>query len=106
MTSVEDLDLLPAITSMNDLIQRYPKNKHVLFLTAEWLYAQQDYDRSRGMMEKILALDPDFAPVLNILGYSYIETGNPDPRKAVASLERYVQLLPSDPNPEDSLGRV
>jgi tetratricopeptide (TPR) repeat protein len=106
MTSVEDRDLLPAITSMNDLIQRYPKNKHVLFLTAEWLYAQQDYDRSRGMMEKILALDPDFAPVLNTLGYSYIETGDPNPLKAIASLERYVQLLPSDPNPEDSLGRV
>ncbi|GAC1627996.1 MAG: hypothetical protein PVS2B2_09380 [Candidatus Acidiferrum sp.] len=106
MTSVEDGDLLPAITSMNDLIQRYPNDKHVLFLTAGWLYAQQDYDRSRAMMEKILALDPDFAPVLNTLGYSYIETGAPDPLKAVASLERYAQLLPSDPNPEDSLGRV
>lgn len=106
MTSIEDGDLLPAITSMNDLIQRYPDNKHVLFLTAGWLYAQQDYDRSRGMMEKILALDPDFAPVLNTLGYSYIETGDPNPVKAIAALERYAQLLPSDPNPEDSLGRV
>jgi Tfp pilus assembly protein PilF len=106
MTSVEDGDLLPAITSMNDLVQRYPENKHVLFLTAGWLYLQQDYDRSRGMMEKILALDPNFAPVLNTLGYSYIETGFPDPAKAVAALERYAQLLPSDPNPEDSLGRV
>jgi tetratricopeptide (TPR) repeat protein len=106
MTSVEDRDLLPAITSMNDLIQRYPKNKHVLFLTAEWLYAQQDYDRSRSMMEKIIADDPDFAPVLNILAYSYIETGDPNPAKAITTLERYAQLLPSDPNPENSLGRV
>lgn len=106
MTSVEDGDLLPAITSMNDLIQRYPKNEHVLFLTAEWLYAQQDYDRSRIMMEKILSDDPEFAPVLNTLGYSYIEAGDPNPAKAVAALQRYAELLPSHPNPEDSLGRV
>ncbi|HXM99473.1 MAG TPA: hypothetical protein VN982_13445 [Candidatus Dormibacteraeota bacterium] len=106
MTSVEDGDLLPAITRMNDLLHRYPDNKHVLFLTAGWLYVQQDYDRSRGMMERVLAMDPNFAPVLNTLGYSYIETGVPNPAKAVAALERYAQLLPSDPNPEDSLGRV
>ncbi|HZV59439.1 MAG TPA: hypothetical protein VFF42_03810, partial [Candidatus Eremiobacteraceae bacterium] len=106
MTSVEDGDLLPAITSMNDLLHRYPNNKHVLFLTAGWLYAQQDYDRSREMMEKVFAMDPNFAPVLNTLGYSYIETGVPSPAKAVAALERYAELLPSDPNPEDSLGRV
>jgi hypothetical protein len=36
---------------MNDLLKRYPKNKHVLYLTSEWLFLQQDFDRSQKMME-------------------------------------------------------
>ena len=34
MTSIQDRNLVPAIASMNDLLKRYPKNKHVLYLTS------------------------------------------------------------------------
>jgi tetratricopeptide (TPR) repeat protein len=58
------------------------------------------------MFEQVLQLDPNFPPALNMLGYSYIETGDPDPAKAIASLKRYAELQPGAPNPEDSLGEV
>ncbi|HWZ98771.1 MAG TPA: hypothetical protein VN025_13525 [Candidatus Dormibacteraeota bacterium] len=106
MTSVEDENLLPAIASMNDLLEKYPNDPHVLYLTSEWLYFQQDYDRSRAMMEKILTIDPSNAPACNMLGYSYVETGTPDPVKAIAYLKKYAELQPHQPNPEDSLGEV
>lgn len=106
MTSVEDENLLPAIASMNDLLAKFPNDKHVLYLTSEWLYFQQDYDRSRSMMEKILTIDPNFPPALNMLGYSWVETGNPDPAKAISYLKRYAAVQPAQPNPEDSLGEV
>lgn len=106
MTSIQDGDLLPAIMTMNDLLKRYPKDEHVLYLTSEWLYFQQDYDRARQMMETTLQIDPNFPPPLNMLGYAYLETGNPDPAKAIAALKRYVELQPGQPNPEDSLGKV
>jgi tetratricopeptide (TPR) repeat protein len=106
MTSIQERNLLPAIASMNDLLKRYPKNKHVLYLTSEWLYTQQDFDRSQKMMESLRQIDPNYAPVLNMLGYSYIESGNPDPVKAVAALKHYAEVEPSSPNPEDSLGEV
>jgi tetratricopeptide (TPR) repeat protein len=106
MTSVEDDNLLPAIASMNDLLAKYPNDPHVLYLTSEWLYFQQDYDRSRTMMEKILTIDPDNAPACNMLGYSYVETGTPDPVKAINYLKKYAELQPHQPNPEDSLGEV
>lgn len=83
MTSIQDRDLLPAIVNMNELLKRYPKDKHVLYLTAEWLFLQQDDDRARSMMEAALQIDPDFPAVLNRLGYVYIQTGNPDPAKAI-----------------------
>jgi tetratricopeptide (TPR) repeat protein len=106
MTSISDRDLLPAISAMNDLLQRYPTNKHVLYILADWLYSQQDYDRSRQMLETVHQLDPDFPPALNLLGYAYIQTGTPDPAKAIASLQRYAEVLPNSPNPQDSLGEV
>src|SRR6267154_779184 len=106
MTSISDRDLLPAITAMNDLLKRYPDNKHVLYIIADWLYFQQDYERSRQMLETVRHLDPDFPPALNLLGYSYIQTGTPDLEKAVASVQRYAEVQPKSPNPQDSLGEI
>ena len=106
MTSIQDHNLLPAISSMNDLLKRYPKNKHVLYLISEWLFAQQDFDRSQKMMETLLQIDPGFPPVLNMLGYSYIQSAHPDPAKAVATLKRYIAADPSSPNTEVSMGEV
>jgi tetratricopeptide (TPR) repeat protein len=106
MTGIQDRDLLPAIMTMNDLLERFPKDKHILYLASEWLYFQQDYERARQMMESVHQLDPNFSPVLNRLGYAYIGTGDPNPAKAVAYLERYAQLQPGSPDPEDSLGEV
>lgn len=106
MTSIQDRNLLPAIASMNDLLKRYPKDKHVLYLTSGWLYSQQDYERSQKMLETVLGLDPNFPPVLNMLGYAYIEDGHPDPVKAVSMMRRYVDVQPTLPNPQDSLAEV
>jgi tetratricopeptide (TPR) repeat protein len=106
MTSLSDGDMLPAISAMNDLLKRYPQNKHVLYIVADWLYNQQDYDRARQMLESVQRLDPDFPPALNLLGYAYLQTGTPNPEKAIAFLQRYAEVLPKSPNPEDSLGEI
>ena len=106
MTSIQDRDLLPAIVDMNELLKRYPHDKHVLYLTGEWLFLQQDDDRAKSLMEKALQIDPDFPAVLNRLGYLYIQTNTPDPEKAIASLKHYAQVEPHNPNPQDSLGEV
>jgi tetratricopeptide (TPR) repeat protein len=54
----------------------------------------------------LLQIDPSFPPVLNMLGYSYIQSAHPDPARAVASAKRYIAADPSSPNPEDSMGEV
>jgi tetratricopeptide (TPR) repeat protein len=106
MIGIQDRDLLPAISSMNDLLKRFPRDKHILYMTAEWLFLQQDDDRARSLMESALQIDPAFPAVLNRLGYVYISTGTPDPAKAIASLKRYAQVEPNSPNPQDSLGEI
>lgn len=106
MTAIQDRNLLPAIASMNDLLKRYPRDKHVLYVTGEWLFLQQDNDRARTLLETALQVDPHFPAALNRLGYLYIDSSNPDPAKAVASLKRYAEVQPASPNPQDSLGEV
>ena len=106
MTAIQDRNLLPAIASMNDLLKRYPHDKHVLYVTGEWLFLQQDNDRARALLETALQVDPNFPAALNRLGYLYLDSSNPDPAKAVASLKRYAEVEPASPNPQDSLGEV
>jgi len=106
MTDIQDHHLLPAIASMNDLLKRYPHDKHVLYVTGEWLFLQQDDDRARTLLETALQVDPNFPAALNRLGYLYLDSSNPDPAKAVASLKRYAEVEPSSPNPQDSLGEI
>ncbi|HKW32112.1 MAG TPA: tetratricopeptide repeat protein [Candidatus Acidoferrum sp.] len=106
MTAIQDHNLLPAIASMNDLLKRYPRDKHVLYVTGEWLFLQQDNDRARTLLETALLVDPNFPAALNRLGYLYLDSSNPDPAKAVASLKRYAEVAPTSPNPQDSLGEV
>ena len=106
MTDIQDDNLLPAIASMNDLLKRYPRDKHVLYITGEWLFLQQDDDRAKTLLETALQVDPDFPAALNRLGYLYLDSSHPDPAKAVASLKRYAEVAPASPNPQDSLGEV
>ncbi|HEY6943827.1 MAG TPA: tetratricopeptide repeat protein [Candidatus Acidoferrum sp.] len=106
MTNIQDHNLLPAIASMNDLLKRYPRDKHILYVTGEWLFLQQDDDRARNLLETALQVDPNFPAALNRLGYLYLDSSNPDPAKAVASLKRYAEVEPTSPNPQDSLGEV
>ena len=106
MTDIQDHNLLPAIASMNDLLKRYPRDKHVLYITGEWLFLQQDDDRARTLLETALQVDPDFPAALNRLGYLYLDSSIPDPAKAIASLKRYAEVAPASPNPQDSLGEV
>ncbi|PYT78664.1 MAG: hypothetical protein DMG40_19460 [Acidobacteria bacterium] len=106
MTDIQDHNLLPAIASMNDLLKRYPRDKHVLYVTGEWLFLQQDDDRAQTLLETALQVDPNSPAALNRLGYLYLDSSNPDPAKAVASLKRYAEVEPTSPNPQDSLGEV
>lgn len=106
MVGTQKGDALPAISAMNDLVNKHPKDKHVLYLAGEWLFFQEDYVRGRELMERSLKIDPNFPPALNTLGYAYVESLDPEPEKGIGLLQRYADVLPADPNPQDSLGEV
>lgn len=104
VASLKRNDQLAAISDLNDLVHRETGDKFVLYLAGRWFLDQHDQQRAVSLFEKVLALDPQFTPVLNRLGYAYAAAG--ELPHALALMQRYVAAMPTDPNPEDSYGDI
>src|SRR3984957_10769653 len=104
VSKVQEGDYIGGITAMNDMIEMYPHDKHLLYLAGNWLMGEDGNDQAQRMMEKALALDKNFPAALNDLAYVYARNRHFD--KALAALDRYVALLPKEPNPQDSYGEL
>jgi tetratricopeptide (TPR) repeat protein len=104
IVKVQEGDAIGGISAMNDMLEMYPKDKHLYYLAGNWLMGEEGADQAQMMMEKALAIDKNFPPALNDLAYSYARNREFD--KAFAAMDRYVSLLPREPNPQDSYGEL
>lgn len=104
IVKVQEGDSLGGITAMNDMLEMYPHDKHVLYLAGNWLMLEDGNEQAQRIMEKALGLDKNFPAALNDL--AYVEARNRQFDKAFAAMERYVALLPKEPNPQDSFGEL
>ncbi len=104
VAKVQEGDYLGGITAMNDMLEMYPHDKHLLYLAGNWLMGEDGNDQAQHMMEKALVLDRNFPAALNDLAYVYARNRHFD--KALAAMDRYVALLPKEPNPQDSYGEL
>ena len=101
---VQEGDFLGGITAMNDMLELYPKDKHLLYLAANWLMGENGSDQAQRLLQKALAIDKNFPAALNDL--AYVEARNRQFDKAFTAMDRYVALLPNEPNPHDSYGEL
>src|ERR1700675_3194967 len=104
VAKVQEGDFIGGISAMNDMLEMYPKDKHLLYLAGNWLMGENGDEQARRIMEKALALDKNFPAALNDLAYLYAR--HREFAKAFADMDRYVALLPSEPNPQDSYGEL
>jgi tetratricopeptide (TPR) repeat protein len=104
ISKVQEGDFIGGITAMNDMLEMYPRDKHLLYLAGNWLMGENGTDQAQRMMEKALALDKNFPAALNDL--AYVHARNYEFEKAFADMDRYVVLLPKEPNPQDSYGEL
>ena len=104
VAKVQEGDFLGGITAMNDMLEMYPRDKHVLYLAGNWLMLEDGNDQAQHIMEKALVLDKNFPAALNDLAYLYARKRQFD--KAFTAMDRYVTLLPKEPNPQDSFGEL
>jgi tetratricopeptide (TPR) repeat protein len=104
LADAQENDCLPAIAAMNDLLAKYPRDQRLAYLAGDWLMQQQRYEQAIVVLERALALNPNYAAALNDVAYGYADMGNFE--KAFAAMDRYVALEPDQPNPHDSYGEI
>ncbi len=104
VVKVQDGDYIGGISAMNDMLEMYPKDKHLLYLAGNWLMGENGDEQAQHFMEKALALDKSYPAALNDL--AYLDARNRQFAKAFAAMDRYVALLPTEPNPQDSYGEL
>jgi tetratricopeptide (TPR) repeat protein len=104
IAKVQEGDFLGGITAMNDLLEMYPHDKHLLYLAGNWLMGENGNEQAQSFFERALAIDKNFPAALNDL--AYVDARNRQFDKAFAAMDRYVALLPNEPNPQDSYGEL
>jgi tetratricopeptide (TPR) repeat protein len=104
ISKVQEGDSIGGISAMNDLLEMYPKDKHLLYLAGNWLVGEEGNEQAQRFFEKALAIDKNFPAALNDL--AYVDARNRNFAKAFAAMDRYVALLPNEPNPQDSYGEL
>jgi tetratricopeptide (TPR) repeat protein len=96
---------IPAIQAMNEALQSYPNDKHLQWLAGWWLALNQNQSpRALVLFERAIKLDPKFADPWNEAAYCYAKAGNFE--KAFADIKRYTELVPNEPNPQDSFAEL
>lgn len=104
LSGVRENNYLSGIVAMNELLQQYPKDKQLLLWAGSWLFHEKEYELAQKRLEEAVAIDADFAPALNDLSYVYAYQGNY--KQALGVMQHYVELLPNEPNPQDSYAEM
>src|SRR5580698_5334489 len=104
ISKVQEDDYIGGITAMNDMLEMYPRDKHLLYQAGNWLMLEDGNEQAERIMVKALAIDKNFPAALNDL--AYLDARNRQFAKALAAMDRYVALLPKEPNPQDSYGEL
>ena len=96
---------IPAIQAMNEALEKYPHDKHLHWLAGWWLLVDHNQSqRAVGLFEHVLQIDPKFADAYNEAAYCYARMNDFD--KAFADIKRYSELVPNEPNPQDSFAEI
>ena len=105
LANASQANWVPAIQAMNEALNGYPNDKHLHWLAGWWLQLDRSQtQRAIAMFESVMKIDPQFADAYNEAAYCYARQGNFD--KAFADIKRYAELVPNEPNPQDSFAEI
>ena len=98
-------DTIGTLAAMNELLARYPRDKHLYWFAALTMGANyHQWERAAELAEQAVRVDPDFAGALNNLAYDYAFEGKFD--QAFPVMRHYIEVLPTEPNPQDSYAEI
>jgi tetratricopeptide (TPR) repeat protein len=86
------------------LVVLYPNDERARFLLGAIYAAQQLYREEITQFEKAIALNPTYSLAYNQIGYAYRAVGEMSAAESV--FQKYIALIPDDPNPHDSYAEL
>lgn len=90
---------------LESLQRSFPNDQRVQQQLANFhFFTRQDYGAAASHLERAIAIDPEFSPAYNLLGYARRFLGDLD--AAEAAFRRYTELIPDEPNPHDSYAEL
>ena len=89
---------------LDQLVAAYPNDERAHFALGGYHFGQQEYAQAIGHYKMATELAPSYSPAYNILGYAYRQAV--DYPNAEQAFQKYIELIPGDPNPYDSYGEL
>jgi tetratricopeptide (TPR) repeat protein len=86
------------------LAAAFPDDERVHFMVGAFHFGRSEWQEAIEAYRRALAIDPDFAPPYNQLGYALRNLG--DFEGAAKAFKRYTELIPDEPNPYDSYAEL
>jgi tetratricopeptide (TPR) repeat protein len=86
---------------LREVVEKYPGDARAHnALAGQLFFARQEYDAAIAEYQQALAIDPTYSPAYNQMGYAARAAGRFD--EAEQAFRKYIEVLPSEPNPYDS----
>lgn len=95
-------ETLKAMAIFEEILARYPEETDALRSLAGWSSGLGRLSDEVKYLERVLAIDSTDKSTLNTLAYAYNDVGNVE--KSLWAINRYIALVPNEPNPYDSRG--
>jgi len=89
---------------LEKLVAAYPNDERAQFALANYHFGQQEYSDALAHYKKATEVNPNYSPAYNLLGYAYRQEG--DYANAERAFQKYIELIPNDPNPYDSYAEL
>jgi tetratricopeptide (TPR) repeat protein len=89
---------------LDALLVAYPNDERAQFAMGGYQFGQQDFPKAIEHYKKATELDGNYSSAWNLLGYAYRQ--NVDYANAEKAFQKYVELIPKDPNPYDSYAEL
>jgi tetratricopeptide (TPR) repeat protein len=83
-----------------ELVGLFPNDERAHGQLGNLYFGRQDYATAITHYNHAAGINPSYAPVYNMLGYAQRFAGNET--EADAAFLKYIELIPSNPNPHDS----
>ena len=89
---------------LTKLVADYPMDERAHFGLAGYYFGQQQMAEAIGHYKKAVELNSSYSTAYNLLGYAYRQQG--DYANAEQAFQKYIELIPNDPNPYDSYAEL